>query len=85
MTKEEFGQWIKELRNECDYTQERLSELLGFNCPQSIANIEAGRAALPKRCYKKFAELFRLDKEKFIDALIMLKRSEISSIIYGKK
>jgi len=85
MTREDFGKWIRDLRKECDYTQDKLAHLLGFNSSQSIANIESGRATLPKKFYKKFAEIFRLDKEKFIDAIMVVNRSEISKIVYGRK
>lgn len=85
MTREEFGQWIKDIRNECDYTQHKLAQLLGFNNSQSIANIESGRTLLPKHCYKKFVDIFRLDQEKFISVIMEVKRKEVSDLVYGRK
>lgn len=84
MNKEDFGKWIKDLRVECDYTQDKLAKLLGFNNSQSIANIESGRALLPKRAYKKFVEVFRLDADKFIELILSAKKAELTKIIKGK-
>ena len=84
MTKIQFGTWVKDLRNECDYTQIKLANLLGFEHSQSIANIESGRTMLPKHCYKKFVDIFRLDAEQFLDAIVKVKRKELADIIYGR-
>lgn len=85
MTKEKFGAWVKSIRVECEYTQEKLAHLLGFNSSQSIANIESGRTLLPKHCYKKFVQTFRLDPEKFIDMVMEVKKAEVYYIVFGKK
>ena len=84
MTREEFGLWVKELRNECDMTQERLAQLLGYDHSQSVANIEAGRTPLPPTKYRQFIKVFDLDPDKFINVLLSMERIKLEKSIYSR-
>jgi transcriptional regulator with XRE-family HTH domain len=81
MTKEEFGEWVKWLRIDSDLTQIKLAKELGLNSSQHIARIESGVSNLPKHTYKRFINVFRLDKDKFVNLLLALKKREIESFL----
>ena len=85
MNREEFGKWVKQLRKECDMTQERLALMLGYDHSQSIANIESGRTPLPFVKYRDFIKIFDLDPEKFINVLLSMERSKIEKSIFQLK
>ena len=64
------GEYVKAVRKETGLSQRDLAYRLGFRTPQAVSNIERGVSPFPRSLISKFAELFTLNTDGLLDAIL---------------
>lgn len=60
-TREEFGAYLKELREKLGMTQLELAKAAGYRGAQYISNLERGVCAFPQKKLRVFAKVFKVN------------------------
>ena len=76
MTKNSFGQYLKQARISAGYTQADIAKLLEYSSSQFISNVERGISSPPFKLLKVFSEVYKLDPDVLLEEYIKHKREE---------
>jgi transcriptional regulator with XRE-family HTH domain len=66
-----IGAFLRMARERANISQAELATKLGLRSAQSISNIERGIAPLPLKMVKRMADILKVDKRAFVEALIL--------------
>ena len=72
-----LGTKMREMREAAGHTQKDVSELLGYDTPQFISNIERGIAHPPDHALFELAEFYRVPYERLVDLVYGAKIARI--------
>lgn len=65
--RDNFGLWLKKLREDNKISQAQMADLLGFKNSQSIAMLENNSKILPIQYWEPLCKLFKINLKSFIN------------------
>lgn len=68
--RKKLGQFLKEVREQANYTQAEVSQKLGYTSPQFISNIERGISVVPLKTLARMVTLYKVNPESVVRIIL---------------
>lgn len=83
LLKQRGGQYLKQLREDAEFTQRELADKVGLKHYSFISGIENGNAVLPSDLYPIYAEVLGVPVKDFIKRMLMYNKPVIYNGLWG--
>jgi transcriptional regulator with XRE-family HTH domain len=72
--RKKLGQFLKETREDANFTQADVSQKLGYTSPQFISNIERGISVAPLKTLARMVQLYKASPESVVKIILESQR-----------
>jgi transcriptional regulator with XRE-family HTH domain len=69
-----LGNFLRDMRENSDWTQLEVSRKLGYTSPQFISNIERGISVVPLKTLARMIQLYKADAEEVVNIILESQR-----------
>jgi transcriptional regulator with XRE-family HTH domain len=83
MLRREAGRWLKQKREERDFSQRQLAEMLGIEYYTFISQLETGRGRIPPERYVDWANALGIEPKEFVYSLMRYYDPVTFAILFG--
>jgi len=68
--RKKLGTFLKDTREQADFTQADVSQKLGYTSPQFISNIERGISVVPLKTLARMVGLYKINPEAVVKIIL---------------
>ena len=77
--KKKLGSYLKDVREQSNWTQLQVSQKLGYTSPQFISNIERGISVVPLKTLARMIQIYKVDGEEVVGILLESQKKILKS------
>lgn len=75
----------REAREQSQLSQAKVAHALGYNNGQFVSNFECGRSLMPVKALVKMADMYMIERNDLLRALVLDYTSEIYGVLFPRK